>query len=222
LCGRIEHIQRLDNYKKSEMTIKNSIIALILSFFSIATATSQEAVAGYVTKQSDGRFLMNGYIGPNGDTIIYVELREVEVKAPRSFASADDYKRWERYKRLAPSVVPYAQKAVKTYRLIEASTRDGSNRDRKKFIKSLEEGMESQLRDQLKNLTKTQGFLMIEMVEKELHMSFFDLVKDVKGPFTAFYWNQFGKMYDYHLKDAYMRGNDPILDSVLDQYNLGY
>ena len=106
--------------------------------------------------------------------------------------------------------------------MIEASTRDGSNRDRKKYIKSLEEGMETQLRDQLKNLSKTQGFLMIEMVERELHMSFFDLVKDVKGNFTAFYWNQFGKLYDYHLKDAYMRGNDPILDSVLDQYDLSY
>ena len=204
------------------MTIKNSFFSLVLSFFCLTAAHAQEAVAGYVTKQADGRYLINAYIDAKGDTIIYVELREIEIKAPRTFASADDYKRWERYKRLAPTVVPYAQKAVKTYRLIEASTRDGSNRDRKKFIKSLEEGMESQLRDQLKNLSKTQGFLMIEMVEKELHMSFFDLVKDVKGPFTAFYWNQFGKMYDYHLKDAYIRGNDPILDSVLDQYNLGY
>lgn len=203
------------------MTIKNPFFTLVLSFLCIATAHAQASVAGYVTQQPDGRYLMNAYIDAKGDTIIYVELREIEIKAPRTFASADDYKRWERYKRLAPTVVPYAQKAVKTYRFIEASTREGSNRERKKFIKSLEEGMESQLRDQLKNLSKTQGFLMIEMVERELHMSFFDLVKDVKGPFTAFYWNEFGKLYDYHLKDAYIRGNDPILDSVLDQYNLG-
>jgi Domain of unknown function (DUF4294) len=204
------------------MSVKNQIFALFLVIGSFTTATAQEAVAGYVYKQPDGRYLVNAYIGPNGDTIIYVELREIEIKAPRTFASADDYKRWERYKRLAPTVVPYAVKAVKTYRLIEASTRDGSNRDRKKFIKSLEEGMESQLRSQLKNLSKTQGFLMIEMVERELHMSFFDLVKDVKGGFTAFYWNEFGKLYDYRLKEAYERGKDPILDSVLDQYDLTY
>jgi hypothetical protein len=204
------------------MTVKNLFSTLFLSLFLVLAASAQEAVAGYVTKQADGRYLINAYIDQKGDTVIYVELREVEIKAPRTFASADDYKRWERYKRLAPSVVPYAQRAVKTYRLIEASTRDGSNRERKKFIKSMEEGMESQLREQLKNMTKTQGFLMIEMVERELHMSFFDLVKDVKGGFTAFYWNEFGKLYDYHLKDAYMRGKDPILDSVLDQYELGY
>ena len=202
------------------MTIKNRIIALVLSLVSLTTATAQDAAAGYVYKQPDGTYLMNAYIGPKGDTIIYVELREIEIKAPRTFASADDYKRWERYKRLAPTVVPYAMKAIKTYRFIEASTRDGSNRDRKKFINSLQQGMESQLRDQLKNLSKTQGFLMIEMVERELHMSFFDLVKDVKGGFTAFYWNEFGKLYDYHLKEAYERGKDPILDSVLDQYDL--
>jgi hypothetical protein len=203
-----------------KMTIKHRISALILSIVCLTSVAAQEAVAGYIQKQPDGRYLINAYIGPKGDTIIYVELREIEVKAPRTFASADDYKRWERYKRLAPTVVPYAQRAVKTFRMIEAATRDGSNRDRKKYIKSLEQGMESQLRDQLKNMTKTQGFLMIEMVEKELHMSFFDLVKDVKGGFTAFYWNEFGKLYDYHLKDAYMRGKDPILDSVLDQYDL--
>jgi Domain of unknown function (DUF4294) len=202
------------------MTIKHQISVLILSFVCFTSVTAQEAVAGYVQKQPDGRYLINAYIDAKGDTIIYVELREMEVKAPRTFASADDYKRWERYKRLAPTVVPYAQRAVKTFRMVEAATRDGSNRDRKKFIKSLEQGMESQLRDQLKNMTRTQGFLMIEMVEKELHMSFFDLVKDVKGGFTAFYWNEFGKLYDYHLKDAYMRGKDPILDSVLDQYDL--
>ncbi len=200
------------------MTIKQQFFAFILSIATLTLASAQEAVPGYVNKQADGRFLVNAYIDQKGDTIIYVELREIEVKAPRTFASADDYKRWERYKRLAPSVVPYAARAVKTYRLIEASTRDGSNRDRKKFIKSMEEGMESQLREQLKNMTKTQGFLMIEMVERELHMSFFDLVKDVKGGFTAFYWNEFGKLYDYHLKEAYERGKDPILDSVLDQF----
>jgi hypothetical protein len=204
--------------KKRLFTLAMSLVIYIVSFTSVS---AQEAAPGYVFKQADGRYLMNAYIDAKGDTILYVELREIVIKAPRSFASADDYKRWERYKRLAPTVVPYAMKAVRTFRLIEASTRDGSNRDRKKFIKSLEEGMESQLRDQLKNLSKTQGFLMIEMVERELHMSFFDLVKDVKGGFAAFYWNEFGKLYDYHLKEAYERGKDPILDSVLDQYELG-
>ena len=118
------------------MTIKNKAFALILSLFVPTVLSAQEPVAGYIYKQPDGKMLINAYIDAKGDTIIYVELREIEVKAPRTFASADDYKRWERYKRLAPSVVPYALRTVKTYRAMEAATRDGSSRDRKKYIKS--------------------------------------------------------------------------------------
>jgi uncharacterized protein YlbG (UPF0298 family) len=202
---------------------RNSFIILgILQFWRLASLLGQDATAGYVIRRIDGTYLMPAYVQPNGDTLIYVQLREFEVRAPRFFANADDYKRWERYRRYAPTVLPYVLDAVKTYRQMEAATRDVSKRERKKYIKTLEASMEDKLKANLKNLTRTQGFLLIEMVEKELHMSFFDLVKDVKGSFSAFYWNEFGKMYGYHLKDPYERGKDAILDSVLDQFDLSY
>ncbi|MBL7816032.1 MAG: DUF4294 domain-containing protein [Saprospiraceae bacterium] len=197
----------------------------ILFFFSICFGGqlfSQEPAPGYVYRQADGRYLVSALIQPNGDTLLYVQLREFEVKAPKFFANAADYKRWELYRRLAPTVVPYAVRTVQLYRQIEVATRDMANRDRKKYIKQLENQMEDQLKKSLTNLTRTQGFLLIEMVEKELHTPFYDLVKDVKGSFSAFYWNEFGKMYNYQLKSGYERGKDPILDSVLDQHDLSY
>jgi Domain of unknown function (DUF4294) len=205
--------------------MKIKALCVLSAFLMTATASinAQNGVAeGYIYSRTDGTFLIPAYIDAKGDTILYMELREIEIKAPRVFATAEDYKRWERYKRYAPSVIPYAVDAVKTYRQLEAVTRDKSSRDRKKYINELEGRMEKQLRFQMKNLTVTQGFLLIEMIEKELNMPFFDLVKDVKGNFAAFYWNEFSKMYNYQLKDIYTRGKDPILDSVLDQFDLSY
>jgi hypothetical protein len=197
-----------------------------LSFWCLvvtANLFAQQAKEGYVYSRADGTFLMSAYIDPRtGDTVLYAELREIEIKAPRFFASAADFKRWERYRYYAPTVIPFAVKAVRTYRQLEAQTRDMSNRDRKKVIKKLEDELEADLRKQMKNMTRTQGLLMMKMIERELHMSFYDLVKDVQGGFAAFYWNEFGKMYDYKLKEAYVRGQDPILDSVLDQFDLSY
>ncbi len=184
--------------------------------------TAQVAAEGYVYRRNDGTYLMSAYIDPKGDTVLYAELREIEIKAPRVFLNAEDYKRWDKYRRYAPTVIHYAVNAVKTYRQLEADTRNASSRDRKKYVKDLEKKMEDQLRQQMKNLNRTQGYLMIEMIEKELNMSFFDLVKDVQGNFTAFYWNEFGKLYNYQLKEIYSRGKDPILDSVLDQFDLSY
>ena len=180
----------------------------------------QEALQGSIYKRVDGSYLMSATIQPNGDTAIDVTLHEIEIRAPKTFTNPDEYKRWEKYRYYAPTVVGYAAEAVKTYRQLEATTRNGTTKERKKYIHGLEEQMEAKMRVQLKNLTRTQGLLLIKMIERELHMPFYDLVKDVKGGFTAFYWNEFGKIYDYHLKDGYERGKDNILDSVLDQYDL--
>ncbi len=204
------------------MNIKQLVAVIFLNICFLASSFGQDIAPGYMYRQTDGKYLVSAMILPNGDTLIYMQLREFEVKAPKFFASAEDYKRWERYRRLAPTVIPYAVEAVRTYREIGVATRDMSNRNRKKYIKQLENKMEDQLKKSLTNLSKTQGFLLIEMIEKELHMPFYELVKDIKGSFSAFYWNEFGKIYSYQLKEGYERGKDPILDAILDQHDLSY
>ncbi|MEO0043508.1 MAG: hypothetical protein RL329_2956 [Bacteroidota bacterium] len=203
------------------MNFKN--IAYI-SFTSLTFATSaiaQQAEEGYVIPQLNG-FRVSCIITETGDTMPYIPLREYVVTAPKSFANADDLNRYQKYRRYAPSVYGYAAEAVRNYREIEAATRDVNRKDRKKYVEAKYEAMNTQFRSQLKNLTKTQGFLLIKMIEKELKIPFFDLVKDMKGGFTAFYWNEFGKVYGYHLKEGYLEGKDPILDVVLKDYNLAY
>ena len=204
------------------MIFKRFIITFSFLFVTILAMRAQDVEAGYMIKRLDGTILMAAYITPSGDTVLYCQLREFEVSAPRTFANADDYKRYERYQRYAPTVIPYAVEAVRTYRELEAATRDGNNRDRKKYINELQNKMDDKFKSQLKNLTRTQGLMLIKMIEKELHMPFYDLVKDVKGGFSAFYWNEFGKVYGYQLKNGYERGEDYIMDSVLDKYDLSY
>ncbi len=183
---------------------------------------AQIAEPGYVVHKPDGTIMMATQILPNGDSLLYCQLREIEISAPRIFASADDYKRYERYQRMAAAVVPYAVEAVKTYRELEAATRYGTNRERRKYIDDLNDKMNEKFKSQLKNLTRTQGFLLIKMIEREIHMPFYDLVKDVKGGFNAMGWNEISKFYGYNLKEGYERGKDPILDSILDKYDLSY
>ena len=40
-----------------------------------------------------------------------------------------------------------------------------------------------------------------KMIEKELDTPFYTLMKDMKGGFTAGYWNQMGKFFNYDLKE---------------------
>ena len=71
-------------------------------------------------------------------------------------------------------------------------------------------------------MTKTQGKILIEMIERELNTPFHSLVKDLRGGITAGYWQTLGKFYGYDLKEGYIPGEDPILDAVLKDFDISY
>ena len=60
------------------------------------------------------------------------------------------------------------------------------------------------------------------MIEKELDMVFYDMLRDLRGGFTATYWHQLGKLNGYDLKEGYIVGDDEILDLVLQDFDISY
>lgn len=60
------------------------------------------------------------------------------------------------------------------------------------------------------------------MIEKELNTPFYDLLKSLRGGFTATYWNSLGKIYGYNFKEVYQPGEDKILDAVLHDFDISY
>ena len=71
-------------------------------------------------------------------------------------------------------------------------------------------------------LSKTQGKILVKMIERELDTPMYSLIKDLQGKFKAFYWNHSSKLYGYRLKDGYTEGDNPILDAVLQDLNISY
>ena len=86
----------------------------------------------------------------------------------------------------------------------------------------MEEELTKEFEEPLKNLTKLQGKIMIKMIEKETGQTMYDLIKGMKGGFSAFYWNAFSKLYSYELKEGYTKGQYPILDAVLQDFDVSY
>lgn len=60
------------------------------------------------------------------------------------------------------------------------------------------------------------------MIEKELDKNMFDLIKGLRGRFAAFYWHNASKLYSYDLKEGYNEGQYPILDAVLQDFDISY
>lgn len=158
------------------------------------------------------------------DTILLADLdyTDITITAPREFADYDEMRRYYRFKRYAKIVFPYAMRAVKTYHDVKDTTLEMSNRESRRHVRKLQNQLEEELKETLKDLTKQQGYILTKMIEKELDVPIYDIVKDFKNGFTATYWNTFGKFYGYDLKEGYIEGNDDILDMVLEDYKMNY
>jgi hypothetical protein len=157
-----------------------------------------------------------------GDTLILAELDDVSVTSPREFGSVDEYQKYMRYRRYANNVYPYAVEAIKIFRQVEYETSTLNRRQQKKHNKQLQKELKEEFSDPLKQLSRTQGYILTKMIERELDKPMFELIKGLRGGFTAGYWNQFGKFYGYQLKDKYEEGIDPILDAVLQDFDISY
>ena len=147
-------------------------------------------------------------------------LELISVTAPREFDYTEDRDRYSKYRRYAAIVYPYAVQGLRIYKQLEKESEGKSKREKRKMIKEISGRLKDEFEEPLKNLTRTQGLILTKMMERALNKPFYEIIKELKGGFTAMYWNQLGKMYDYQLKDEYRVGKDPILDAVLEDFDV--
>jgi seryl-tRNA(Sec) selenium transferase len=154
--------------------------------------------------------------------LILADLDEISITSMRTFANDEEYRKYMRFRSYAFTVFPYAKEAIRIFREYEYAQQHMSKKDAKKQLKKLEDELTKEFEEPLKKLTKLQGKIMIKMIEKELGQSMYDLLKGIKGSFSAFYWNAFSKLYSYDLKEGYNRGTYPILDAVMDDFDVSH
>ncbi|GJM31203.1 MAG: hypothetical protein DHS20C18_02040 [Saprospiraceae bacterium] len=157
-----------------------------------------------------------------GDTLILASLEGVSVSSLRTFEDDEEYRRYRRYRRYAAKVYPYAVEAIRIFREVDYATNHMKKRARKKYIKKLQKDLKDQFSDPLKKLTKTQGTILIKMIEKELDTPMYFLIKDLRNGFTASYWGTIGKLFGHNLREGYTPGTDLILDAVLNDMDISY
>ncbi len=184
-------------------------------------------ITGTIALAQDGYTKVNGEYFPYtvdecGDTLILASLEGVSVSSLRTFESDEEYKRYRRYRMYAIKVYPYAKEAIRIFRETEYVTNNMRNKKRRRYIKKLQREMKDEFADPLKSLSKTQGRILIKMIERELDTPLYFLIKDLRNGLTATYWSTMGKLFGHQLKDGYTRGEDNVLDAVLDDFNVSY
>lgn len=196
-------------------------LSVLFFLFTIVTVSAQTS-----SKERIEQIVIDGVVVSalitEQDTIMVADLEEVSISSPRRFKTNAERKKYRKYRYYANKVYPYATEAIKIFRELDHVTQTMNKRKRKKHIKRLNKKLKKEFKQPLRNLTKTQGKILIKMIEKELDTPFYTLVKSLRGGFTASYWNQLGKFNGYNLKEGYIEGQDVYMDMVLHDFNISH
>lgn len=189
---------------------------LLLSFLLVFSANLP------VFSQDTTKIVLPGKI-VQGDTLPAIDLNSVVIFPSGKFDNRREAARYDRMVYNIRLVYPYAKLAGIKLKQIKAVLDTIKNeKQRKLFIKKSEKELDTQFGDQLRDMTYSQGKILIKLVYRETGASTFAIVKELKGGFSAFFWQTFAKLFGYDLKTMYdPAGADQGIERVIQMIDAG-
>jgi hypothetical protein len=159
----------------------------------------------------------------NGETLPLVTMSEFQVVAARTFKNV---KQQQDYYRLLVNVrkaYPYAVLASIKLKEYDAILNNMPENKRAPYLKKAEKELKDQFEGDLKNLTMTQGRILIRLINRETGMTTYKVIKDYRGGFSAFVWQSFGLLWGNNLKWTYdpSKGEDKLIEEIIQQIQDG-
>jgi hypothetical protein len=193
-----------------------SRITLIISFliFSLATLNAQKLIDDSTAIKD---FNVLNQIFRDGDTLLHSTIKEVSVYPEPQFSSRRDLRRYERLIYNLKIVHPYAVMAADMLNeLNQAFTELKTERERQQFVKQVERKLMNEFEDDLKSLTITQGRLLIKLIDRETGNTSYELLRELRGSFSAFFWQAVARLFGSNLKTTFdADGEDKLIDQII-------
>lgn len=157
------------------------------------------------------------------DTIPFIRLRTVYCFAPLTFRDGRARVAYTRLVRDVKRTLPLAKivssTMKETYEYLETIP---SERERNAHLHRMEKELFRQYKPQLKQLTLTQGKLLLKLITRECNSSSFQLIEAFLGGFSANVWNLFANMFGTTLKTTYdPGGEDALIERVCLMVEMG-
>ena len=176
--------------------MKRLIIVILLLAVSVAKA------------QQGGGIVMFGTVY-QGDTIPMQYLDVVTISGYVCPLSEAEKRKYKKLIKNVKVVYPYAKQAGKLldrYTIVLQQAKNDSQR--KKIMKQAEKEIENKFGPSLKKLNRSQGKILIRLIDRETGSDSYALVKELRGSFRAAFYQTLGKLFGYNLRTKYDPANN--------------
>jgi len=138
------------------------------------------------------------------DTLPLIRLRTVYIIPARKFKNARERKRYSRLVRDIKKVYPLAVEARNRFYYIQSELQKIKDPIKQKlFLKEQEQLLKDEFEDDIRRLTIRQGRLLIKLIDRETDKTSYELIKELKGSFSAFFWQTVARFFGENLKEQY-------------------
>lgn len=192
--------------------MKNYLLHIILAAIlcsPVSLVSAQEA-------QTDHSVLARAKV-EGSDTLAIIDLPEVRVYEKRDFEYLYLKRRYQRMIRNIKKAYPYAQIAgVKLKELDDHLATMKSEKEQKAYIDQAEKEIMDQFEKEVRRLTVTQGIILVKLIDRETGRSSYQVIRELKGSLTAFFWQGIARIFGNNLKTEYDPENqDKVMEDII-------
>jgi hypothetical protein len=152
----------------------------------------------------------------SGKLMPWIVTPDVTIADLRIFKSQADRDAYRRLKYNVLKVLPYASFAGKRYRKLERDLAITADKHQQKIlIDQCESEIKALFNKEIKELTISQGDILIKLIDRETGNSSYDMVKDMKGGFKAFVYQSVARLFGHDLKETYDPNEERDIEGIL-------
>ena len=123
-------------------------------------------------------------------------------------------------------VYPLFLTALEQYEDIQDEMQTLDKTSQKKYVSQRQNDLANQYEIQLRDLTTTEGRVFAKLMNRATGKTVYDIIKELRGGWSAFWWNVKGNIADVSLKEPYdphVNRSDEFIESLLQSnWNSGY
>ena len=184
----------------------------MILLFDVVSASAQKDSLKHKTDTLPDRFYVIQKVERDGEKLPEIEIKEVTISGKKRLFEGFQYWRYERMVYNVRKVYPYA--LIVRDKLNEVNARleqITDEKQKKKYLKDLEREVFRNYEDDIREMTITQGKILIRLIDRETSNTSFDLIKEYRGKIAASFWQGIARIFGTNLKEAY----DPVGDDLL-------
>ena len=139
-----------------------------------------------------------------GDTLCMIVFNPITIYPQERFKNKKEEEFYWRTVRDVKKTLPYAKliysTLLETYEYLETFE---TEKEKQEYLKEFEKAIFEQYKPVLKGFTRSQGKMLVKLINRETNQSSYSIVKAFLGSFRAGFWQTFGRLFGVNMKSGF-------------------